>query len=155
MNIFRSQRLCLFVAGTIAMGLLTPQLCAATLDEKTVLLPIEAMFDGMAKRDAAAIEATALPGATLVLMRYGKLEQITFQAFAERVGKGTTKIEERIHNPLVRIDNDLAVVWAPLEFRVNGEVDHCGTDLFNLVYIDGKWWIASLTATVRKDCEAK
>ena len=33
---------------------------------------------------------------------------------------------------LVRIDHDLAVVWAPFEFLVDGRVDHCGTDLFNL-----------------------
>ena len=44
---------------------------------------------------------------------------MTFDAFAERVGRpGTTHIEERIHDPLVRIDNDLAVVWAPFDFLV-------------------------------------
>ena len=128
---------------------------AATSDEKAVLVPIQAMFDGMAKRDAAAIKASALPGATMVLMHDGKTEQITFEAFGERVGKGTTQIEERIHDPLMRVDSDLAIVWAPFEFRVNGKVDHCGTDLFNLVRKDGKWLIASVADTGRKDCAAK
>lgn len=91
----------------------------------------------------------------MVLMHDGTTEQITFEAIGERVGKGKTQIEERIHDPLTRVDNDLAMVWAPFEFRVNGKVDHCGTDLFNLVRTDGKWLIANFVAAVRKDCGAK
>jgi hypothetical protein len=152
MNRFGTKRLLSFAAGWIATGLLAPSMRAATTDDQAVLVPINAMFDGMAKRDAAAIEAPALPGAVLVLMRYGKLEQITWEAFAERVAEGKTRIQERIHNPIVRIDRDLAVVWAPLEFLVDGKLDHCGTDSFSLVRLEGKWLIASLAATVRKDC---
>ncbi len=114
------------------------------------------MFDGMAKHDAVALKKPLLPGGTMVLMRDGKPNQMTFDAFAELVGKpGKARIEERIHDPLVRIDNDLAVVWAPFDFLVDGKVDHCGTDLFNLVRTDGRWLIASVADTGRKDCQAK
>ena len=92
----------------------------------------------------------------MVLMRDGKPVQTTFEAFADRATKsGGPPIEERIHDPLVRIDHDLAVVWAPFEFLVDGKVDHCGTDLFNLVWMDGKWLIAGVADTGRKDCPAK
>lgn len=124
--------------------------------EKDVLAPIQAMFDGMTKRDAAAIVAPTLPNGSMVLMRDGKAAQMTFAEFATRVGKpGTTKIEERIHDPLVRIDNDLAVVWAPFEFLVDGKVDHCGTDLFNMVRVDGAWKIGAVADTGTKNCEGK
>jgi Putative lumazine-binding len=129
---------------------------AQSAEEQAVLVPIHAMFDGMSKRDAAAIKAPTLPGGMMVLMRDGKPTQMTFEAFAERVGKpGTTQIEERIHDPLIRIDNDLAVVWAPFDFLVDGKVDHCGTDLFNMARVDGKWMIASVADTGRKTCAAK
>jgi len=129
---------------------------AATTEEEKVLASVQAMFDGMAKRDPAAIVAPVLPGGSMVLMRDGKPTQMSFAAFAERVGKPSPKkIEERIHDPLVRIDNDLAMVWAPFEFLVDGKVDHCGTDLFNLVHSDGKWLIASVADTGGKDCPAK
>jgi hypothetical protein len=129
---------------------------AATPEEQAVLAPIQAMFDGMAHRDAAAIKEPWLPGGNLVLMRDGKPAQMTFEAFADRVGRpGTTHIEERIHDPLIRIDNDLAVVWAPFDFLVDSKIDHCGTDLFNLVRKDGKWLIASIADTGHKDCAAK
>jgi Putative lumazine-binding len=126
---------------------------APTKEEQAVLAPITAMFDGMAKRDSAAIKKPLLAGGTMVLMREGKPTQMTFDAFADAVGKpGKAQIAERIHDPLVRIDNDLAVVWAPFDFLVDGKVDHCGTDLFNLVRTEGKWLIASIADTGRKEC---
>jgi len=125
-------------------------------EQQAVLAPITQLFDGMAKRDAAAIKKPLLTGGTMVLMRDGKPVQMTFDDFAARVGKpGTTQIQERVHGPLVRIDHDLAVVWAPFEFLVDGKVDHCGTDLFNLVRTDGKWVIASIADTGRNDCVRK
>ena len=156
MKIFRPVRTTLFVAALTAIASSTPTLSAATPDEQAVLAPIQAMFDGMAKRDAAAILQPLLPGGTMVLMRDGTPTQMTFEAFAQRVGKpGTTHIEERIHDPLIRIDNDLAVVWAPFDFLVDGKVDHCGTDLFNMVRKEGKWIVASVADTGRKDCATK
>jgi hypothetical protein len=147
--------LILSVAGATAFGFLIPLLQAATAEEQAVLVPVKAMFEGMAKRDAAAIKEPLLPGGAMVLMRNGKPTQMTFEAFAERVGRpGTTHIQERIDHPLVRIDSDLAMVWAPFEFLVDGKMDHCGTDLFNLVRTDGRWLIASIADTGRKDCLA-
>lgn len=135
---------------------LVVSLDGANPEEQMVLASVQAMFDGMTKRDAAAIKEPLLPGGTMVLMREGKPAQMTFEEFAERVGRpGTTQIAERIHDPLVRIDNDLAVVWAPFEFLVDGKVDHCGTDLFNLVRKDGRWLIASVADTGRKNCSTK
>ena len=149
------QRFVFLFGAILAMSFATRAI-AQSAEEQAVLAPIQAMFDGMSKRDAAAIKAPTLPGGTMVLMRDGKPTQMTFEAFAERVGKpGKAQIEERIHDPLVRIDNDLAVVWAPFDFLVDGKVDHCGTDLFNMVRVDGKWTIASVADTGTKSCSAK
>jgi len=143
------------MTGALAAGLIA-SLDGANPEEEMVLAPVQAMFDGMTKRDAAAIKEPLLPRGTMVLMRDGKPTQMTFEEFAERVGRpGTKHIEERIHDPLVRVDNDLAVVWAPFEFLVDDKVDHCGTDLFNLVRKDGRWLIASVADTGRKNCSIK
>ena len=150
-----SRTLHILAAALIIGALLTPLASAATPEEDAVLAPVQAMFNGMAQRNAEAIKAAALPGATLLLMRDGKPAKLTIEDFAARVskpGKGT--IEERIHDPLVRIDNDLAVVWAPFDFLADGKVDHCGTDLFNLVRVDGKWLIANIADTGRNTCPA-
>lgn len=155
MRIFHRFCLGLGLASAIALALAF-SLHATTSDEQEVLVPINAMFDSMAKHDPVALKKPLLPGGTMVLMRNGKPNQLTFDAFADIIAKpGKSQIEERIHDPLVRVDNDLAVVWAPFDFLVDGKVDHCGTDLFNLVKADGKWLIASVADTGRKDCAAK
>jgi len=152
MNTIRTTSLVLLIAGAV----FTASLGASTPAEQAVLASVQSLFDGMAKRDAAAIKAPLLPGGGLVLMRDGKPIQITFDTFTDRATRpGTTKIEERIHDPLVRIDNDLAVVWAPFDYLVDGKVDHCGTDLINLVRVEGKWLIASVADTGGKNCPVK
>jgi hypothetical protein len=148
------------IAIALAVGLLVNALHASPQmskpDDQAVLAPINEMFAAMSKHDAVALKKPLLPGGTMVLMRDGKPNQLTFDAFADMVGKpGKAQIEERIHDPLLRVDNDLAVVWAPFDFLVDGKVDHCGTDLFNLVRTEGKWLIAAVADTGRKDCAAK
>ena len=142
--------------ATFLLALFPLALHAETPDDQAVLAPIQAMFAGMSARDAAAIRKPTLPGGVMVLMRDGKPVQITFEDFATRVAKpGKETIEERIHDPLIRIDNDLAVVWAPFDFYVDGKVNHCGTDLFSMVRQDGEWRIASVADTSRSHCPAK
>jgi hypothetical protein len=142
-----------YVKGALAFFLAMPTVQA---QDSAVLVPIDAMFAGMTQRDPAAIKAAALPGTLLVLMRNGKPQQMTIEAFADRVAKPSpAHIEERIHQPLIRIDHDLAVVWAPFVFLVDGKPDHCGTDLFNLVHTDGKWLIAGIADTGSNECAPK
>ena len=156
MNTFRGVRLLSLGVAFGAVGLLSGFRAAPSAEEQAVLAPIQALFDGMANRDAAAIKAAALPGGTMVLMRGGKPTQMTLESFADRVGRpGTTHNRESIHDPLVRIDNDVAVVWAPFDYSIDGTIDHCGTDLFDMVKVEGKWLVASVTDTGRKDCAAK
>ncbi|MBO0910871.1 MAG: nuclear transport factor 2 family protein [Acidobacteria bacterium] len=156
MKIFAPWPSTLFLAGATVAVSLVSCLGARTAEQHEVLVPVMALFDGMSKRDAEAIGKPLLPGGTMVLMREGKPVRVTFDDFRARAGRpGPTHIEERIHDPLVRIDHDLAVVWARFEYLVDGRVDHCGTDLFNLVRVDGKWLIASVADTGRKDCVVK
>jgi hypothetical protein len=144
----------LHVVGALTL-VLTLHAAGQTPDS-AVLAPIDAMFHGMTDRDPAAIKSAALPGTILVLMRDGKPEQMTIDAFADHFSKPVkAHLEERIHDPLVRTDHDLAVVWAPFEFLVDGKPDHCGTDLFNLVETGGKWLIAGIADTGTKTCAVK
>lgn len=129
------------------------RLQATTPEEAAVLAPIQATFDAMAAHDAAAIKASWVPGATLLPVHDGKATRLTLDEFATRIsGMGTTPIQERIHDPVIHVDGDLAMVWAPYEFLREGKVEHCGTDLFNLARIDGKWLIADIAWTTRRDC---
>lgn len=128
---------------------------AADTDERAVLVPVQAFFDGMAKYDSAAIRATVQPEGSVALLRKGKVVRMTLGEFADHMKPAKDRIEERIYDPLVRIDGDIAIVWAPYDFLVNGQVKHCGTDAVNLVRIDGRWLITGIADNSRDTCPAR
>lgn len=128
---------------------------AATAEENAVLAPIQAFFDGMAAFDRQAMLATVQPEGSVALLRDGKVVRMTLGDFADHIKPGKDRIAERIRDPLIRIDGDIAMVWAPYEFLVNGQVKHCGTDVVNLVRLQGRWVIAGIADNSRSNCTAK
>lgn len=127
---------------------------ATTQEQSAVLAPVRAMFDGMAKYDQDAMRAVVQPEGSVALLRKGKVVRMTLGEFIDRIKPGKDRIEERIHDPLVRIDGDLAMVWTPYEFLINGQVKHCGTDLVHLVKMEGRWLIAGIADNSRDECAA-
>ena len=107
------------------------------------------------KYDSAAIRATVQPEGSVALLRKGKVVRMTLGEFADHMKPAKDRIEERIYDPLVRVDGDIAFVWAPYDFLVNGQVKHCGTDAVNLVRIDGRWLIAGIADNSRDTCPAR
>ena len=122
-------------------------------EEKEVIASLQGVFDGLAARDRNMIAAQLLPGGSATLMRNGKPVQMAFDTFAERLSTpGTDTRQERIYDPVVHIDNNIAYIWTRFDFVLNGKIDHCGTDSASLVKVDGRWLIASLSDTSRTDC---
>ncbi|MEE4350112.1 MAG: SMP-30/gluconolactonase/LRE family protein [Pacificimonas sp.] len=79
--------------------------------------------------------------------------------FEELVGFLPTAVPdqavERLVDPMVRVDGDIAMVWGDYVFTVDGELSHCGTDHFDLLRQDGEWRVFNLTWTTRHhDCMA-
>lgn len=126
---------------------------AGTPEEKAVLAPFQTLLDGIGKRDHELMRSALLPGGMITLTRADKTQQLHYDAFIERIpATGTQKLEERIHDPLVKIDDNIAIIWAPYEFLIDGKVDHCGTDIAHLVKQNGKWLIAGIADNGRKEC---
>jgi Putative lumazine-binding len=138
----------------ILAAVMTLALQAASPEEQAVLATVQRALDALGKHDKELMRRELLPGGMATLIRNGQPVQLHFDAFVDRVG-GTARIEERIHDPLVRIDNDIAIVWAPYEFLTEGKLDHCGTDIFSLFRRDGHWLVSSIADNSRSDCQAK
>jgi hypothetical protein len=73
-----------------------------------------------------------------------------FSTQISKLPKGVA--DERIIFETIRIDGELAMVWAPYQFYYNGKLHHCGVDSFQLVRIKGEWKIQYLIDTRRKEC---
>jgi hypothetical protein len=129
-----------------ALALFSTPLAAAT-PEEAVLAPAQAFLAGIGSGDKATMLAQAMPDGSLTSMKDGKVRRMTIADLVAKLPPAGQGLEERMHDPLVRIDGDLAVVWGPYVFTIQGKPHHCGTDLFNLVHIDGRWTIASVADT--------
>ena len=123
-------------------------------DEGAVMVPINALFAGLAARDPAAILVPLRPegGATVANEAPNGVRTVrhmTWTEFAASVKPGPEKYEERISNPAIEIDGDIAMVWAPYTFFIDGKAHHCGMDHFDLVREAGTWKIVNITWTAR------
>ncbi|HWA40398.1 MAG TPA: hypothetical protein VG712_02240 [Gemmatimonadales bacterium] len=64
-------------------------------------------------------------------------------------GSAVGALDERIAEPTVQIDGNLANVWAYYEFFRGTEFSHCGADQFVLGRTSGGWKIIALNYSVR------
>lgn len=118
-----------------------------------VLAPITALFAAFEAGDAAAMLRHVYPdGRVTASGRRGdgaaNLRRQSWTEFADRV-RPDRAFEERISDPLVEIDDDVAMVWAPFVVRVGGKVSNCGVDHFDLVRENGTWKVMNLTFSSR------
>jgi len=142
-----------------AIGLLTHYLDAQTAED-SVKAVIKQLFDGMKNSDATMIQGAFADSAILQSVgknKEGKIvienEKINeFAKFISGLKKGAA--DEQIVFESVKIDGQLAMVWAPYKFYFEGKFSHCGVDSFQLVFINGQWKIQYLIDTRRKQsCE--
>jgi hypothetical protein len=126
---------------------------AADPRDSEVMKPIQRFFTALSKRDKAGLVAEVVPNVEVMSLRKGELRRLTVEELGDRiVAFQAGDIAESIARPVVHVDNDLAVVWAPYEFTVNGRVDHCGTDVINLIKLHDRWMIVGLADNEREKC---
>ncbi|WP_210358586.1 nuclear transport factor 2 family protein [Sphingomonas beigongshangi] len=126
----------------------------ADADAANVMAPIDAMFRGLAARDGAAILAQVRPegSATVVADKADgtrAVRRLSWADFAAGVKPGPERYEERLTDPAIEVDGDIAMVWSPYVFTIDGKVHHCGTDHFDLVREGGRWRVLNVTWTQR------
>lgn len=126
----------------------------AATPAQAALASVQGFFDAMARHDQAAMRTWILPDGGMALMRKGKPVQLSLGDFVGRIKPDGHRIAELIHDPLVKVDDDVAMVWAPYRFMLDGKLHHCGTDAFSLVRMDGRWLIAAVADTSRETCTA-
>lgn len=138
----------LFVGGAPA----TAQL-ASEADSAAVLAPVNALFAAFEAGDAAAMLRQVYPDGRVTASGLrgdgaSSLRQQSWTQFAERI-RAESRFQERISDPVIAIDGDIAVVWAPFVVRVGGRVSNCGFDHFDLVRENGAWKVMNLTFSSR------
>lgn len=123
--------------------------------EREVLDAVQRLWNAMHDGDGDAARSVFAPDARLVGvgMEDGRrvLETTPAEAFAAAVARGGGGWNERMYDPEVRIDGDIASVWTFYTFHRGEAFSHCGIDSFELANIDG-WKVTQVADTRRTDC---
>jgi len=137
------------------LALAAPAQAAATPPQREVLTTIEAFFTAVARKDRSAADNLVIADglATAVRLNDGQPTQVMnwhWNAYFEGALAAPPAFDERLSEPEVRIERDIATVWARYELHLDGKFSHCGVDHFDLIRRDGRWRIYNLTWTNQK-----
>lgn len=129
-------------------------------DTAAVLAPIDRMFAALTAKDSDGILANTLStgrATAVVTLPDGTRahRSRSWTDFAAGIKDGPSRLEERLINPAVEIDGDIAMVWSSYVFLIDGKLSHCGVDHFDMVRDAGGWKVLNITWTQRQtDCPA-
>lgn len=123
-------------------------------EESGPLAVVNALFAGIAARDAAAIGATLRADATATIATEKpdgarSISHRTREALLAGFKPGPERFEERLYNPAIEIDGDIAMIWGRYDFLIDGKIHHCGYDHVDLVRENGTWKIQNITWSSR------
>ncbi|MGE0554116.1 MAG: hypothetical protein AB7R55_11870 [Gemmatimonadales bacterium] len=147
------------LAGLVVLGVLLPATRAtAQQDREEIVGTVTGFFAAMKAKDRAGLVRYTDSLTRLTLLRPGPngsrvLLMTGAQFLAAVTDPSRSALDEKIRNPVVQQDGDLATVWTPYQVHIDGKLSHCGTDAIQLARLGGQWKILSVSDTVREvDC---
>ena len=139
----------------LLLAMAPSQAAAQADDRQAVLSLVDRLFAGLKVGDTAAMRAVLHPDARII--QTGTREGAPFvrvnsaDGFLRSIGAAAGRaLEERTYHPEVRLDDNLATVWVEYDFLVDGVVNHCGVDSYQMVRGDGGWRILQIVDTQRR-----
>lgn len=131
------------------------QPAAAQAPEDDVLEVVTRLFDGMRAADTTAMRSTFHPDVRLVSTGTREGQPVAMvvpvEQWLEGVAGAGEVLDERLYDPQVRIDGNLATVWTFYTLHVGDRFSHCGVDAFHLVRTADGWKIIEVADTRRRN----
>ena len=123
-----------------------------TGDEQAVLATVNALLGSFNAGDSGAMLRLVYPDgrvtATGARGNGSGLRQQSWAEFSHLITAGAA-FDEKITDPAIEVDGDVAMVWAPYVVRVHGAINNCGFDHFDLVRDQGAWKVMNVTFSSR------
>ena len=152
----RALRLRNVVGAAALVASMSAGAAAQNPDSVAVLTVVNNVFKAMHDRDTILLKSVFDTSARLVgVSRRGTpaLSLTTPSRFGAAItgAKPGDVWHEKMINPEVRIDGNIAQVWGYYTFHLNDTFSHCGIDAFMLVKVGDAWKITQLADTQRKE----
>ena len=139
---------------TLPTELATPPIRRA--DSVAIIAVVQGLFDGMARRDTAALRALLASGTEFISLRVGgtgepAIRRQSDTAFLRSMASGGERLLERMWSPAIRVAGPIAEVWTMYDFHRDGRFSHCGVDSFTLLRTGSRWRLVGIVYTVQTE----
>ncbi len=145
-----------FFAIIVVLAAFLP-VSAQKAEKEAIKAVIERFFEGLEKGDTTVLKNACMPQMVLQTFapnREGKWV-VRAQSFADlvaAVARPRTNVwDEQITYKTIAIEPNLASVWTPYRFLIDGKESHSGTNSFQLVKTADGWKIQYIIDTRRKN----
>lgn len=143
----------IFLTAALFLGF--TDLSYAAAPEADALKTVNDFLQAIPRRDKAAMLSAAIPHMEILSARKsaeGGLRRLTIEQLVDLIAaQPPGKMVQTLRHPVVHVDNDLAEVWSPYTWTLDGHFSHCASESFNLLKLDGKWVMVSIVDTARDD----
>jgi hypothetical protein len=129
------------------------QMPPPSFEDQQILSAIDAVLATLEQGDGAALLKLVYPDGRVtargtLASGFTGLRSSSWAEYAGRMKLGSGFVE-RISNPVIEQDDDVAMVWAPFTIGIAGKITACGTDHFDLVREAGQWKLMNITFSSR------
>ncbi|MCH2323530.1 MAG: nuclear transport factor 2 family protein [Pseudomonadales bacterium] len=129
-------------------------------DRALILETVQKFFDSIEFRDRQLLESILVPNSLNISARElddgeAQFNVMSYDEVVTALTRPGRNAKERSWDETVLIQGNIAVVWTPYDFHVDGEFSHCGIDSFQLIKQDGQWLISNSSWTLEtENCPA-
>ena len=129
-------------------------------DRALILETVQKFFDSIEFRDRQLLESILVPNSLNISARElddgeDQLNVMSYDEVVTALTRPGRNAKERSWDETVLIQGNIAVVWTPYDFHVDGVFSHCGIDSFQLIKQDGQWLISNSSWTLEtENCPA-
>ena len=129
-------------------------------DRAAILETVQKFFDSIEFRDRQLLESILVPNSLNISARElddgeAQFNVMSYDEMVTALTRPGRNAKERSWDETVLIQGNIAVVWTPYDFHVDGVFSHCGIDSFQLIKQDGQWLISNSSWTLEtENCPA-
>ncbi len=129
-------------------------------DRAAILETVQKFFDSIEFRDKQLLESILVPNSLNISARElddgeAQINVMSYDEVVSALTRPGRNAKERSWDETVLIQGNIAVVWTPYDFHVDGVFSHCGIDSFQLIKQDGQWLISNSSWTLEtENCPA-
>ena len=113
---------------------------SSALADTSPISPVQALFDGMREHNSEKILAQFTDNATLKRVKPdGQIQQTDIGKFATSIANHPKYLDEQLLSVNIAVEGNLASVWTPFAFYIDGTLSHCGSNHFTVVKVQESW----------------